>query len=119
MDGVAARFRRLLIEEFIQVVAFNDPTSSLKQRFSLGQTCVTPGALQALVEAGQTGQELFARHQAGDWGEVCTEDQQANEEAIIERSRILSAYKLATGVKVWVLTEADRSVTTILLPDEY
>jgi hypothetical protein len=101
------------------MVAFNDSSSFRKARFCLGQTCITSGALQALVEAGETGQELFARHQSGDWGEVCAEDKEANEQAIIERSRILSAYNLSNGVKVWVLTESNRSVTTILLPQEY
>lgn len=85
----------------------------------LGQLVSTPGALDALAKAGQNGAELFDHHRRGDWGEVNGEDWAANDRAITEGDRILSAYRLRDQTKVWIITEADRSVTTILLPDEY
>ena len=88
-------------------------------RFELGQTVATIGALDALAAAGTDGLALLGRHVAGDWGEVCAEDAAENELSVREGFRILSAYTLATGVKVWIITEADRSATTFLLPDEY
>jgi hypothetical protein len=90
-----------------------------KALFELGQIVGTPGALQALDEAGQQALDLIARHVTGDWGDVCDEDQAENEFSVPNGLRILSAYTLESGVKVWLITEADRSVTTILLPDEY
>jgi hypothetical protein len=85
----------------------------------LGRTLATPGALRALEEAGETPDQLLARHEAGDWGTVGPEDREENELSLREGFRILSAYTLSTGVKIWVITEADRSATTILLPEEY
>lgn len=87
--------------------------------FVLGQLVATPGALAALEEAGQNPLEFFIRHQQGDWGELDEEDKNENEFSILHHLRILSAYTLKTGVKIWIITEADRSVTTILLPEEY
>ena len=88
-------------------------------RFALGQVVSTPGALEAMANAGQDGRELLARHSRGDWGELCDSDKQANDRALEAGERILSAYSLRTGTKLWVITEADRSSTCILLPDEY
>lgn len=88
-------------------------------RFPLGRMVATPGALHALDAAGQDALSLLALHQRGDWGTVCGEDAQANEQAILHGERLLSAYVLNTGQKVWVITEADRSSTCVLLPDEY
>lgn len=85
----------------------------------LGSTYATPGALRALEEARQTPAEFFDRHEAGDWGEVGPEDWAENELSVREGFRLLSAYTLKSGVKIWIITEADRSVTTILLPEEY
>ena len=85
----------------------------------LGGTYATPGVVAALDEAGQTPAEFLSRHVAGDWGEVGPEDWAENELSVREGFRILSAYRLNTGVKIWVITEADRSVTTILLPEDY
>ena len=90
-----------------------------KLRFSVGQVVGTPGALQALEEAGQHPVELLARHVTGDWGDLCDEDKAENELSVEQGFRVLSAYQLQTGVKVWVITEADRSATTFLLPEEY
>src|SRR5579872_7303779 len=70
--------------------------------FPLGRTLATPGALEALCTAGQSPQELLARHRAGDWGTVSEDDARANERALIDGERLLSAYVLRSGVKVWV-----------------
>lgn len=88
-------------------------------RFPLGRTVITRGALDALIDAGQSALEFFRRHQSGDWGDVCKEDKQENEYSLAHDFRILSAYRTKAGVKLWVITEADRSATTILLPSEY
>ena len=90
-----------------------------KARFALGQVVGTLGALAAMEEAGQSPLGLLTRHQSGDWGELCEEDKAENELSVREGFRILSAYVLTTKVKVWVITESDRSATTFLLPEEY
>jgi hypothetical protein len=88
-------------------------------RFPLGQVLATPGALEALRAADQTPDEFLVRHVSGDWGELDEEDKAENEFSLEKGFRLLSAYQLDTGVKIWVITERDRSATTILLPDEY
>jgi hypothetical protein len=88
-------------------------------KFALGQLAATPGALQAMQESGQSPDFFLQRHVTGDWGEVGTEDGQLNDEALKGGSRILSAYHTLKATKLWIITEADRSVTTILLPEEY
>jgi len=85
----------------------------------LGRTVATPGALAALEESHQTPAEFLSRHEIGDWGEVCPEDRAENDRSVHDGYRILAAYTLKTGVKIWIITEADRSATTILLPEEY
>ena len=85
----------------------------------IGQTYATPGALKALEEAEHNGLEFLSRHMNGDWGEVGPEDWAENDLSVREGFRILSAYTLTTGVKLWIITEADRSATTVLLPEEY
>lgn len=93
--------------------------STVRSRFALGQVVATPGALDAMQEAGVAPVTLLRRHSSGDWGDLCQEDKDENELSIREGFRILSAYELSTKVKVWLITEADRSVTTFLLPSEY
>ena len=88
-----------------------------EKKVPLGRVVITPGALAAL-EPG-AAPEALKRHAAGDWGEVGREDWKLNDESIRDGDRILSAYTDAKGTKFWIITEADRSVTTILLPDEY
>ena len=88
-------------------------------RFPLGQVVATPGALRALQEAEQSPAAFLDRHGTGDWGELGDADTQANERALREGLRILSAYTTSAGVKLWIITEADRSATTMLLPSEY
>ena len=92
---------------------------NLTAKFSLGRLAATPGALAAMEASGQTPEFFIAKHLAGDWGEVSEEDRRLNDEAVIQGDRILSAFRTLRGVKLWCLTEADRSVTTILLPTEY
>ncbi len=94
-------------------------TVQLLPKFSLGLVVATPGALRALDQANHSAFEFLKRHQAGDWGEVCEEDKRENEFSVRNGFRILSAYRTRTEVKIWVITEADRSVTTLLLPHEY
>jgi hypothetical protein len=94
-------------------------------KFQLGRTVATPGALKALEEAGQEPLHFLLLHASGSWGELDAEDRKANDEAIAHegnperQGRVLSSYLTKTGTKLWVITEHDRSVTTILLPDEY
>lgn len=90
-----------------------------KPLFALGQVVATPGALEALEEAQQTPQEFLTRHVQGDWSTLDPHDQQANAQAAKEGNRILSAYETKLGTRVWLITEWDRSVTTLLLPSEY
>lgn len=90
-----------------------------KPLFSLGRTLITPGAIEVLENAGISGLELLARHLSGDWGDLCKADKEENELSLKEGFRILSSYTLTTGQRLWVITEADRSATTILRPDEY
>ena len=88
-------------------------------KFPLGHVVATPGALDALATAGNSPQEFLDRHGSGDWGEVSDEDRQENEFSITQDLRILSAYRLRDGTKLWVITDADRSSTCVLLPEEY
>lgn len=90
-----------------------------KPKFSLGQTVATPGTLAALEEMHQTPQELLWRHVTGDWGDLCEEDKRENELGLTQGLRIFSSYLLSTQIKIWVITEWDRSVTTLLLPEDY
>jgi hypothetical protein len=87
--------------------------------FPLGQTLATPGALEALRDNNQDASEYVTRHQRGDWGTMSDEDKQENEFSIDKYLRIFSAYHLRDSTKIWIITEADRSATTVLLPSEY
>jgi hypothetical protein len=86
--------------------------------FRLGQVVATPGALDALDVAGVSPLALLARHQAGDWGDVPREDAAENELSLVHGFRIVSSYPVGAD-RVWIITEADRSATTLLLPSEY
>ncbi len=88
-------------------------------KFNLGQVVATPGALAALHNAGETALPYLARHLRGDWGDLDVEDWQENTRSLRQRFRLLSAYTLPTDVKIWIITEADRSATCVLLPEEY
>lgn len=86
--------------------------------FSVGRVVMTQGALNALLVAGQDPAELLDRHRSGDWGEVPPEDAAENRRSVLHGWRILSSYVIGDG-QVWIITEADRSSTCFLLPDEY
>lgn len=92
--------------------------------FKPGQIVATPACLSELQRAGQNLWEFLARHLAGDWGDLEAEDKAANDEAVKDGSRILSAYILKTGEKIWIITEAEddngnRECSTGILPQEY
>ena len=92
---------------------------SKQPAFELGQIVATPGALAALTKAGQQPGEFLTRHINRDWGDLDEEDRKENEYGLEHGFRLLSAYKTNAGDRVWIITEADRSVTTLLLPEEY
>lgn len=86
-------------------------------KFSLGQTVITAGAYEKLNHYEVLS--ALIRHSTGDWGDVCEEDKLSNDQAVEEGLRILSSYRTKDGTKFWIITEWDRSVTTVLLPSEY
>ena len=93
-------------------------------KFQLGRLLITPGAQNSLKQTGESVWTYFARHAQGDWGEVDAEDAALNDEALKDGSRLLSAYHLKDGTKIWAISEAEddngqREATTILLPEEY
>lgn len=92
--------------------------------FPLGRLVATPAALEAIEASGQSPAFFLEKHAAGDWGDVTAEDARLNDLALIDGSRVLSAYRTLRGVKIWIITEGTddegrRAATTILLPDEY
>ena len=102
-------------------------------RFALGQMVATPGALALLEQTGFSALALVSRHVHGDWGDLCEEDRTENEFSVTRRLRILSCYRLVDAARLaatptdkrsslptlWIITEADRSVTTLLRPSDY
>jgi hypothetical protein len=93
-------------------------------KFPLGQVVATPGALEALAEAGQAPDFFLAKHASGDWGEVGDSDKRLNDDALVNGERLLSAYRTLKGVRIWIITEAtdddgNRACTTLLTPQEY
>ena len=93
--------------------------TTLQPRFDLGNVVATSGALEALDRAGLAPALFLARHQCGDWGDLGEDDRAENEFSLGRYLRLFSAYDLDDGTTIWIITEADRSSTTILLPDEY
>ena len=91
------------------------PYHLMKPRFPLGRTVATPGAIALGIDLAT----YMRRHHCGDWGDLCDGDKQANEDALIHGDRILSHYKLSGGKRIYIITEADRSSTCVLLPEEY
>jgi len=87
--------------------------------FELGQVVASPGALDLLDRSATNALDLLVRHQHGDWGCVPPDDAEANVRAVEQGCRILSSYTLSGSERLWIITESDRSVTTLLLPDEY
>ena len=88
-------------------------------KFRLGKLVSTPGALAALTEAGQSPLVFVSQHVAGNWGECDEHDRQANDDALKTGDRLFSVYRTTKGEKIWIITEADRSSTCVLLPEEY
>ena len=87
--------------------------------FPLGQIVATPGALAALERANQSPAVFLSRHAEGDWSELDPTDIAENKYSLVHGFRLLSSYQTDAGEKLWIITEADRSATTLLLPDEY
>ena len=87
--------------------------------FELGRLVATPDALAALAESGQSPTEFLERHAAKNWGDVCREDWELNDLALVNGDRLLSSYRMKKNVVIWVISECDRSATTILLPENY
>ncbi len=90
-----------------------------KPLFDLGQLVATPGALAALEKSGQTPMEFLSRHVTGDWGNLPEEDKAENQLSLEKGFRLMSSYRTTANDKIWIITEANRSHTTLLLPDEY
>jgi len=105
---------------------YDDSKKSHQAKFSLGRILVTPAAGKTLRQANQDPLTFIMRHVTGDWGEIPLEDKKLNEESLVHEAdtnwiagRVLSAYRTTKGERLWVITEADRSITTVLLPEEY
>ena len=97
----------------------NQSTQSNAMLFPLGDLVATPGALSVLEKNGVVPMRLISRHMKGDWGDVPPDDAAANTNALRIGARLLSSYALPDGARIWIITEADRSATTLLLPEEY
>jgi hypothetical protein len=94
----------------------------LVKRVEVGRVYITRGVSDLVARDSRFARlvmEGLRRHASGDWGEVCKEDREANDEALVRGGRLLSAYEAPGLPKVWIITEADRSATTVLFPDEY
>src|SRR5882672_8829588 len=92
---------------------------SKQPAFELGQIVATPGALAALRKAGQQPGEFLTRHVNREWGDLSDEDRKENDYSLEHGFRLLSSYRTNAGDKLWIITESDRTVTTLLLPEEY
>jgi hypothetical protein len=95
------------------------PKYKCKPVFELGHVTWTPGVQAAFDVTGDKPFTYLLRHHAGDWGELTKDGKFLNDRAVLEGTRIVSAYELSNGTKIWIITEADRSLTTFLLPSEY
>ena len=118
-DGNIRLWRSAFYSTAPQDAAAEPPEPRRTPLFPLGQVVATPGALAALEEAGQLPQEFIHRHVAGDWGQLDEHDRLENQYGLRGGQRLFSAYTTKNGVRLWVITEWDRSVTTLLLPSEY
>lgn len=88
-------------------------------KFPLGRLYITGSAVKALEESEQSPIDFLCRHVRGDYGDLCAEDKQLNNLALTNGGRVLSSYKTLMGAKLWIITEADRSATTLLIPQDY
>ncbi len=107
-DGALVR-----LQDFIEMTGF----CVQERRFRLGELLITQNATTSL--SGFVAVRAISRHADGDWGVLCDEDRLANEQALTNGGRLFSAYHTDSGVKFWVITEADRAATTVLLPEDY
>lgn len=87
--------------------------------FVCGQILATPGALAAMEHGHIEAATLLERHGCGDWGDICSEDWSQNTQALEHGGRLFSVYAISDSARIWIITEADRSITTLLLPEEY
>jgi hypothetical protein len=114
-----AAMRRFLAQRLLTHRRKAVNAGPFQAKFPLGQGVITIGAKEAFDRTGQNPLEFLARHVRGDWGELQPEDVQENEFSLQHGLRLLSRYTLSDGTVIWIITEADRSATTILLPEEY
>ena len=96
-----------------------DKHDSRAPLFNPGRIVATPGAMDALNDSPMQAAMLLGRHMGGDWGDICEEDSRANTAALRYGNRLVSVYATQSGARLWIITESDRSTTTLLLPDEY
>ena len=94
-------------------------TTERRPLFDLGQLVATPGALAAFEKSGQSPMDFISRHVSGDWGEIPEEDRKENQFSLEKGFRLMSSYRTSANDVVWVITESNRSHTTLLLPSEY
>ena len=97
----------------------NTVRPNIGARFALGQTFITPGAQEVLESSGETAIQFLRRHVSGDWGNLDDYDREQNAMALKGSGRLFSVYHTEAGKKFYVITEHDRSVTTVLLPEDY
>jgi hypothetical protein len=96
-----------------------ESSREVQTKFELGNVVATPGAIELLVGAGRSPMEFIARHVSGDWGDLDEHDRLVNEQALLHGGRLLSSYIVADDRRLWIITEASREVSTLLLPSEY
>jgi len=118
VEGVIASVTRDDMRSVDQVGGRSE-VGTPKRRLSLGRVLSTPAALDAMEQAGVSPTLYLRRHATGDWGELSEEDRQENELSVEQGFRVMSVYRLPSDVKMYVITEADRSATTFLLPADY
>jgi ribosome biogenesis protein Tsr3 len=107
-------------ESMLRLMRERYPALVRNIRFLPGRVVLTPGAAQALKDTPDTDPlDYLIRHLTGDWGEIDAHDRKVNEEALRQGHRLLSCYALPDGRRLWIITEADRSASTFLLPQEY
>ena len=114
----------LAVRQGVVKLRTNRATLVVQPKFSLGQVVATPEAMRVLEESGQSPGFFLDRHIQGNWGEVNDEDKGLNNQALVDGSRLLSAYRTLKGQRIWIITEAvgddgKRATTTLLLPDQY
>jgi hypothetical protein len=115
-------FKAIKTLNYSEATMDNDSNQSTNQKqplFALGQVVATRGAFNSMNELGISATDLIFRHVTGDWGDLCESDQLENVNAIHSGSRIFSSYIIIADIAIWIITEADRSSTALLLPDEY